>query len=316
MVPRHPPKNTTKPAKHATQQHNHKQEASKAIRKRTISGASKIQKARAYHIRHEVLIVLSSAYAYILHSSLYMSRRSSAAVVLSALRCRYCNHPEKQAVVCFGRLQQINHDNNIFPVQKSTYYRNNNVSRRLYFTNTDQMKKSDPYAALGLSWGATATEIKEQYRKLARELHPDVSKLDPNEALDKFRVVKEAYDKLMNNKNVGASHRTDLWEEWSFAIWRSGDLIAQERTDVAGVSRKRPVKPADSLKRRWGVTALGHPDGRGSSYSGRDYLSSGEKKSRSATVGTGQSKWVSQKKKYQEWIPSGGGGEKSKPSNT
>lgn len=245
-----------------------------------------------------------------------MSRRSSAAV-LSALRCRYCNHPEKQAVVCLGRLiQQNNHDNNIFPFQKSTYYyRNNDISRRLYFTNTDQMKKSDPYAALGLSWGATATEIKEQYRKLARELHPDVSKLDPHEALDKFRVVKEAYDKLMNNKNAGASHRTDLWEEWSFAIWRSGDLIAQERTDVAGVSRKRPVKPADSLKRRWGIAALGHPDGRGSSFSGRDYLSSGENKSRSATVGTGQSKWVSQKKEYQEWIPSGGGGEKSKPSN-
>ena len=38
---------------------------------------------------------------------------------------------------------------------------------------------------------------------MARELHPDVSDLDPTEALSKFRVVKEAYDKLMNNKNAG-----------------------------------------------------------------------------------------------------------------
>lgn len=164
------------------------------------------------------------------------------------------------------------------------------------------MKKSDPYAALGLAWGATATEIKDAYRRLARELHPDVSKLDPNEALTKFRVVKESYDKLMNNKNAGV-HRTDLWEEWSFAIWRSGDLIAQERTDVAGVSRKRPMKPADSLKRRWGIAALGHPDGRGFSFSGRDYLTSGETKKRSSSVGTGKNKWVAQKE-YREWNPS------------
>ena len=175
------------------------------------------------------------------------------------------------------------------------------IFQRSYFTNTDEMKKSDPYAALGLSWGATATEIKEAYRSMARQLHPDVSDLDPTEALNKFRIVKEAYDKLMNNKKAG-THRTDLWEEWSFAAWRSADLIAQDRTDVAGVSRKRPMKPAESLKRRWGVAALGHPDGRGSSFSGRDYLSSGEEKRRSSTVGTGQSKWVT-KKGYQEWNP-------------
>lgn len=187
--------------------------------------------------------------------------------------------------------------------QNTTHYNRNDLAKRSYFTNTDQMKKSDPYAALGLSWGATATEIKEAYRNMARELHPDVSDLDPTEALNKFRVVKDAYDKLMNNKKSG-THRTDLWEEWSFAVWRSGDMIAQDRTDVAGVSRKRPVKPAESLKRRWGVAALGHPDGRGSSFSGRDYLGGGVEKRRSSTVGTGKSKWVSQNKVYQEWNPS------------
>ena len=113
--------------------------------------------------------------------------------------------------------------------------------RRSYFTNTDQRKKSDPFAALGLEYGATATEIKEAYRRKARELHPDVSHLEPSVALEQFRVVKEAYDKLMNTKN--ATHRTDLWEEWSFAIWRGGDLIAQERTDVAGAMRKSTVSP-------------------------------------------------------------------------
>ena len=170
------------------------------------------------------------------------------------------------------------------------------------------MKKSDPYAALGLSWGATTTEIKAAYHRLARELHPDVSQLEPPVALAKFRTVKDAYDKLMNNKNA----RTDLWEEWSFAIWRSGDLIAQERTDVAGVRRKRPVKPAESLSKKgggWGIAALGHPDGRGGAgRRGGEYLHSGgcdggrEKGRRSSTVGTGRSKWVEQKE-FRPWNP-------------
>lgn len=229
---------------------------------------------------------------------------SSSASCMRFMRdsCRRCakQNPRRNAV---GHGSLRHHHIISYCLPNTANYDKTDISKRCYFTNTDQMKKSDPYAALGLSWGATATEIKEAYRNMARELHPDVSDLDPTEALNKFRLVKEAYDKLMNNKNAG-THRTDLWEEWSFAVWRSGDLIAQDRTDVAGVARKRPVKPAESLKRRWGVATLGHPDGRGSSFSGRDYLGSGEEKRRSSTVGTGKSKWVSQTKVYQEWNPS------------
>ena len=179
------------------------------------------------------------------------------------------------------------------------------TATRCYFTNTDQMKKSDPFATLGLQWGATATEIKDAYRRLARELHPDVSKLEPTVALNQFRLVREAYDKLMNNKNKAGIHRTDIWEEWSFQIWRSGDLIAQERTDVAGVRKKRPIKPAESIKGKWGVASLGHPDGRGTISGRGEYLTSGdEKPKRSATVGnTGRSKWVQQKKEFRPWNP-------------
>lgn len=210
-----------------------------------------------------------------------------AAIRMSARRCRL-NELKK----CMGLSGGTTISYNADCPQHNT---------RCYFTNTDQMKKSDPFAVLGLSFGATATEIKDAYRRLARELHPDVSQLEPTVALDKFSVVKEAYDKLMNNKN--SMHRTDLWEEWSFAIWRSGDLIAQERDDVAGAMRKRPVKPAESIKRKWGIAALGHPDGRGNSARRGEYLASGERKSqRSSTVGTGQSKWHP-KKEFRPWHP-------------
>ena len=74
----------------------------------------------------------------------------------------------------------------------------------------------------------------------ARELHPDVNKNDtPEQALRKFQLVQKAYAKLMDVK--GAPHRDDLAEEWSFAVWRNSDVIAQERDDVAGVKRKRPI---------------------------------------------------------------------------
>ena len=176
----------------------------------------------------------------------------------------------------------------------------NRVTRGL-FTNADAAKRQDPFGLLGLSWGATITEIKEAYRIKARQLHPDVSKLEPAQALRQFRTIKEAYESLLKNKN--ADHRTDVSEEWAFAVWRNSDVIAQKRTDVAGVMKKRPVKPADSLRRRWGHAALGHPDGRGATGRIRrdEFLSDG-RKGRSSSVGSGQSKWT-RKKPFKPWTP-------------
>ena len=81
----------------------------------------------------------------------------------------------------------------------------------MYFTNTDQMKKDDPFATLGVQWGATTSEIKNAYKQKARQLHPDVNKVDnPKEALRKFQNIQKAYKKLMDVK--GAPHRDDLMD--------------------------------------------------------------------------------------------------------
>jgi molecular chaperone DnaJ len=52
----------------------------------------------------------------------------------------------------------------------------------------------DYYAQLGVGQDATAEEIKRAYRKLARELHPDVNP-DPS-AQDRFKDVTTAYEVL------------------------------------------------------------------------------------------------------------------------
>lgn len=167
------------------------------------------------------------------------------------------------------------------------------------FTNTDQMKKDDPYAILGISFGATTSDIKEAYKKQALILHPDINKED--KGLKKFQRLQEAYKKLMDVK--GAPHRDDLMEEWSFAVWRNSDIIAQDRTDVAGLARKRPIKPAAAAK-AWGVASIGHPDGGGNRVRREEYLGAGDSSSSprrtSNSVGSGQNKWV-RKKKFVPW---------------
>lgn len=54
---------------------------------------------------------------------------------------------------------------------------------------------SDYYERLGVSRDADASEIKKAFRRLARELHPDVNKDDP-EAEEKFKAAAEAYEVL------------------------------------------------------------------------------------------------------------------------
>ena len=54
---------------------------------------------------------------------------------------------------------------------------------------------ADPYATLGVSRGASEKDIKSAYRKLAKELHPDRNKDNPN-AAERFSQVTQAYDLL------------------------------------------------------------------------------------------------------------------------
>jgi molecular chaperone DnaJ len=55
--------------------------------------------------------------------------------------------------------------------------------------------KADPYELLGVERGASGADIKRAFRRLARELHPDVNKHDAD-AEEKFKEAAEAYEIL------------------------------------------------------------------------------------------------------------------------
>ena len=57
------------------------------------------------------------------------------------------------------------------------------------------MTKRDCYEVLGVGRSADDAEIKKAFRKLARELHPDVNNHDPD-AEEKFKEAAEAYEIL------------------------------------------------------------------------------------------------------------------------
>ena len=59
--------------------------------------------------------------------------------------------------------------------------------------------RRDPYEVLGIARDADDTEIKKTFRRLARELHPDVNRHDP-EAEEKFKEAAEAYEILSDDE--------------------------------------------------------------------------------------------------------------------
>lgn len=67
----------------------------------------------------------------------------------------------------------------------------------------------DPYQVLGVARGASADQIKQTYRTLARELHPDVNPGDAK-AEERFKEISAAYDFLSDTEKRGKFDRGEI----------------------------------------------------------------------------------------------------------
>ena len=69
---------------------------------------------------------------------------------------------------------------------------------------------TDPYVILGLSYSADDNELKQTYRRLVRENHPDslMARGVPHEfiklATDKIAAINNAYEKIQQERGLGA----------------------------------------------------------------------------------------------------------------
>ena len=79
----------------------------------------------------------------------------------------------------------------------------------------------DPYAALGLKKGADAADVKKAYRKLAKELHPDVRPDDPVSE-EKFKRATAAFNLLSDPDKKARYDRGEI------------DADGQERAQFTG----------------------------------------------------------------------------------
>ncbi|HET6832091.1 MAG TPA: molecular chaperone DnaJ [Solirubrobacterales bacterium] len=83
----------------------------------------------------------------------------------------------------------------------------------------------DPYEILGVDRGSDEAEIKRAFRRLARELHPDVNSSDPA-AEEKFKEAAEAYEILSDPE------RRRTYDAFGYDGLRSGGF--HSRAESAG----------------------------------------------------------------------------------
>ncbi len=87
---------------------------------------------------------------------------------------------------------------------------------------------ADAYELLGVPRDADDTQIKKAFRKLARELHPDVNK-EPD-AEDRFKEVAEAYEILSDPE------RRATYDRYGYEGLRGGGYAPTDFGSFGGLS--------------------------------------------------------------------------------
>jgi len=125
------------------------------------------------------------------------------------------------------------------------------------------MAKRDYYEVLGVERTASDGDIKKAFRRLARELHPDVNAHDPA-AEEKFKEAAEAYEVLSDRE------RRQTYDRFGHDGLRSGGFtpgapipnspetaVVQSGTSIT--LAKSGMSPAEEIPRPTSATPRGSP---------------------------------------------------------
>lgn len=92
-----------------------------------------------------------------------------------------------------------------------------NCATRVSFVSASATAVADPYNILRIHRGASESEVKQAFRRLALKYHPDVCKRD--DATVKFNQIYEAYDVVMSELREGSKEEEEVepdydpWDE-------------------------------------------------------------------------------------------------------
>lgn len=102
------------------------------------------------------------------------------------------------------------------------------------------MEYKDYYKILGVDRNAGADEIKRVYRKLARQLHPDVNP-DDKEAEARFKDINEAYEVLGDpEKRSKYNQLGSDWQQWQRAGHDPGGFDWSQWFSTGGAQQGSP----------------------------------------------------------------------------
>ncbi len=86
------------------------------------------------------------------------------------------------------------------------------------------------YELFGLKPSASIDEVKQQYRQIAKKIHPDLNPADPT-ALDRFNTLNQAYQLLIASATTAANQQHDCPvnadRDYTVTSVRTNDPIAQ-----------------------------------------------------------------------------------------
>jgi DnaJ-class molecular chaperone len=93
----------------------------------------------------------------------------------------------------------------------------------------------DYYVVLGISRGANLNKIKRAYRKVVKEVHPDVT--GSEEDAERFREVKEAYETLADEARRSAYDRELSREGSPLRVTRVPQRVERRRSFMDEMNR-------------------------------------------------------------------------------